>query len=325
MNTSLFELFKVGVGPSSSHTVGPMRAANHFVTELLAQTPAWSIEKLVVDLYGSLALTGIGHGTDQAILFGLLGEAPDTVDTQQAKAAIEENARTGLLLAFGKHPIPFRLSSDLRFHRDQMYPDPHTPTHPNGLRLTACGPARESLLSRIFYSVGGGFIMTEEEFAAGSGAVKREVPYPFSSAAELLGMAADAGLSIAEVVLANEVALLQDPSIGYRVQRVLQLGQTGGSAPQTPNPELPPSSPEDTLQAAIFQLWDVMRASIERGIATEGTLPGGLNVRRRAPGLARRLAHRDREGKSRDPLAPLDAVTLAAMAVNEETRRADGL
>jgi L-serine dehydratase len=313
MNTSLFELFKVGIGPSSSHTVGPMRAANHFMAELLAQTPPPTIGRVTVDLYGSLALTGIGHGTDRAIVFGLMGEAPDTVDPSRMQDLLDQARQQGFLCAFGKHRFPFTEAGDILFHRDQMYPDLGNPAHPNGLRLTAYDPAGELLLTRIFYSVGGGFILSAEEFASAGTARKRDVPYPFTSAAELLSMANEAGISVPEVVLANEIRLLDDASIRYRIDRILQLPNASirnGSAPATTN--------EATVQTAILKLWDVMSACIDRGIATEGTLPGGLNVRRRAPGLARRLAALDAAGKQRDPLAPLDAVTLAAMAVNEE-------
>ena len=309
MNTSLFEIFKIGIGPSSSHTVGPMRAANHFVTELLAQTPVPTVGRLTVDLYGSLALTGIGHGTDRAVLYGLMGEAPDTVDTHQIELRRNDVRRTGVLTAFGEHAIPFHEAADLRFHPDQMYPDPGRPTHPNGLRFTALDAAGDVLLTRVFYSVGGGFILTAEEFASTATAKTRDVPFPFANAADLLRMAESAGLSIADLVLANEVALLADPSIRYRLHRIRKVGN------------LPPSTnqpPEAAIHDAILILWSVMQASMDRGIATEGTLPGGLNVRRRAPGLARRLAAMDAAGKPRDPLAPLDAVTLAAIAVNEE-------
>ena len=318
MNTSLFELFKIGVGPSSSHTVGPMRAANHFVAELLAASPAAPVGRVVVDLYGSLALTGVGHGTDRAVIFGLMGEAPDTVDPHAMEDILRETRSRGEISIRGERTFPFQESTDIRFHRDQMYPDPAAATHPNGLRLTAFGPQGQVLLTQVFYSIGGGFILTAEEFANASGVRKRDVPYPFTSAADLLNMAGGNHLSIAEVVFRNEVALLQDPSIRYRIERILHPRHPEATHRGEVIPEAQQISPEDTLRAAILVLWDVMRASIDRGIATEGTLPGGLNVRRRAPGLARRLASMDADGKPRDPLAPLDAVTLAAMAVNEE-------
>lgn len=320
MNTSLFELFKIGIGPSSSHTVGPMRAANHFMAELLAGTPVQPFGRVCVDLYGSLALTGLGHGTDRAVVFGLMGEAPDTVDPRQVEELLAETRRSGQIRAFGRHTFSFHAATDLIFHRDQMYPDPSTPTHPNGLRFTAFDASGRTLLERTFYSVGGGFILTEEEFATGSGVRNRDVPHPFSDAAELLSMAEAAALTIPEVVLANERALLGDPSIRYRIHRILQLGAAPGAAKAetASDPGTQDAFGEEDIRKAVLQLWEVMAASIERGIATEGVLPGGLNVRRRAPGLARRLATMDGTGKLRDPLAPLDSVTLVAMAVNEE-------
>ena len=313
MNTSLFELFKIGIGPSSSHTVGPMRAANHFVTELIAQTPQSTVSRIIVDLYGSLALTGIGHGTDRAILFGLMGEAPDTVIPATMQQTLDEVHRSGTIRVFGTYTLPFELSADLRFHRDQMYPDPLQPTHPNGLRFTACDAAGDVLLSRIFYSIGGGFILSAEEFANASTDSKRNVPFPFVNAEELLLMAGEQGCTIAEIVMGNELALLDDPTIRYRIDRILRQRTPGPGSTKEET-----TDPRETIRTAILALWDVMAASIDRGIATEGTLPGGLNVRRRAPGLAKRLAAMDAAGKPRDPLSPLDAVTLAAMAVNEE-------
>ncbi len=322
MNTSLFELFKIGIGPSSSHTVGPMRAANHFVTALLASPASTAVERVVVDLYGSLALTGVGHATDRAVLYGLLGEAPDTVDPQRMTPLLERVQVQREILLGGTRPLAFHLETDLLFHRGQMYPDPAVPTHPNGLRLTALDRQDNVLAQQIFYSIGGGFILTAEEFANASTGRSRAVPFPFASAAELLRFGAARGLSIAEVVLANEVALFADPTILYRIERILAFAGgpraegKGGSKTQTADPAT--TSPQQTIQRAILLLWQVMQDSLHRGLATDGTLPGGLNVRRRAPGLARRLAARALEGRPQDPLAPLAAVTMVAMAVNEE-------
>ncbi len=314
MNTSLFELFKIGIGPSSSHTVGPMRAANHFVNSLLTGENAQKVSRVAVDLYGSLALTGVGHGTDRAVLFGLLGEAPDTVQPPLLEPVLSQIETEGILHLGGSLPIAFCAATDLCFHRDQMYPDPAQPLHPNGLCLTAWDGEGQVLRTEVVYSVGGGFILTAAEFAEAAGARSRNVPYPFASAAELLALGLRHGLSIPEMVEANERALAAEPSIAYRIGRILALNDGPGGAPPaqtTPQSEL-------AVRAAILALWRIMRESIERGIATEGTLPGGLNVRRRAPGLARRLARLDAEGRARDALAPLDDVTLAAMAVNEE-------
>ena len=310
MNTSLFELFKIGIGPSSSHTVGPMRAALRFVRELppalLTQTHA-----ITVDLYGSLALTGIGHATDRAILLGLLGESPDTVDLTRIDSQLTTIRNDHRLNLMGAHIVAFTESDNLLFHRNQMYPDIDHPTHPNGMRFTIFDATGNTLASDIFYSIGGGFILSAHEFANTGDAKKRNVPYAFSSSAELLQLAEDNHLTIAELVMANEIALLSDPTIVRRIDRI-------HSFRATPEPNPQPPTPKDQINAAILTLWQTMSDCIDRGIATEGTLPGGLNVRRRAPGLARRLERMDSEGRFRDPLAPMDSVTLVAMAVNEE-------
>jgi len=316
MNTSLFELFKIGIGPSSSHTVGPMRAALRFVRELAARGEFGAA--ITVDLYGSLALTGIGHGTDRAMLMGLLEESPDTVDLDHIDARLAELREARVLKLLGKHEVRFDPAVDLRFHRDQMYPVPNVPTHPNGMRFTSLDAAGQVVFEQVYYSIGGGFILSAEEFAdaAGGGVKKRDVPYPFSSGDALLKMGEEHGMSIAEMVLANEVALLADPTIVRRIDRIVSPLRPGASAVASQHAsEL---AGEARVTAAILTLWQVMSDCIERGKQTEGTLPGGLNVRRRAPGLAARMARLDSEGKTRDPLAPLDSVTLVAMAVNEE-------
>ncbi len=298
MNTSLFELFKIGIGPSSSHTVGPMRAALRFAQSVESSAALSRTKRLRVELFGSLALTGIGHGTDRAILLGLSGETPDAVDTARIGSKLTEIRSTQMLPLLGKVPISFDESQDLLFHRRQMYPDPGTPTHPNGMRFTAFDAAGQPLIGQVFFSIGGGFIVSAEEFDPNRTAVPtRKVPFSFRSAAELLTLAEQHQLTIAEIVLRNEIALLPDATI------------------RRPNPaaDLPLQTSEQQVAASIFSLWLIMQGSIERGLATEGILPGGLNVRRRAPRLAARLAT-----TANDPLAPMDWVTVYAMAVNEE-------
>jgi L-serine dehydratase len=317
MNTSLFELFKIGIGPSSSHTVGPMRAALRFVRELAARGTYG--DAITVDLYGSLALTGMGHATDRAVMMGLLEESPDTVDLTKIGGRIEELRRTGLLTFGGAHLVKFDPATSLRFHRGQMFPEAGVVTHPNGMRFTSLDAGGQGLFEQVYYSIGGGFILSAEEFAAGGAGVKRrDVPYPFASAAQLLKLGEEHRLSIAEMMFANEMALLGDATIVRRIDRIVspeRPGNEGAAAIES-------MTPEQRVTAAILTLWQTMQACIARGIATEGTLPGGLNVRRRAPGLARRLAQFDAKadegGTARDPLAPLDSVTLVAMAVNEE-------
>ena len=349
MNTSLFELFKIGIGPSSSHTVGPMRAALRFVRELDAAGNLDRTASVVVDLYGSLALTGLGHGTDRAILLGLSGEAPDSVDPATIEEKIAAIRSRGSLSLLGRHAIPFREPEHLLFHRDQMYPlaakptpsltpipesdlpaatetalaadpaansrpEPQAATHPNGLRLSAFDTNGDLLATDIFYSVGGGFIVSQAEFhpEAPIASSSREVPFPFSSAEQLVDLADQHRLTIAELVMANEIALLSDTSINRpSVLPTQSEGTASLSAPREPAPSL---TPREEIEASILALWHTMQLSTERGLATEGILPGGLNVRRRAPRLSQKLNSHG----SRDPLAPMDWVTVYAMAVNEE-------
>ena len=298
MNTSLFELFKIGIGPSSSHTVGPMRAALRYVQSLDAANLLNRTTSVIVDLYGSLALTGIGHGTDRAILLGLLGEAPDTIDPAQIEAKLDAIRTSGTLNLLGRKTISFLESQHLLFHRDQMYPTPGIISHPNGMRFTAFDETDTILSEEIFYSIGGGFIVSEAERTAESKTSSRTVPYPFRSAADLLATAQQHNLTIAQLVLNNEVALLNDPTISIN----------------RPTPASHADTPEGKIKASILTLWRTMQSCTQRGIEIEGILPGGLNVRRRAPRLARRL---ETEG-SKEPLAPMDWVTVYAMAVNEE-------
>ncbi|MDE1156143.1 MAG: L-serine ammonia-lyase [Acidobacteriaceae bacterium] len=313
MQTSLFELFKIGIGPSSSHTVGPMRAALRFVRELSTTHPLSSVVSLRVDLYGSLALTGIGHGTDRAVLLGLLGESPDTVPLDRIEAMLARIRDERRLLLMGEHDLHFDPQQHLLLHREQMYPG-EIATHPNGMTLTAFSADGSMLYNQTYYSIGGGFILSDEEFAHPTASFERTVPYPFSSAAELLRTAQSHELTIAELMCANEVALLSDPTIVRRLDRIVSAER-----PELHDViDIHALSPREQIEAAVLTLWQAMSDCIERGIATEGTLPGGLNVRRRAPGLAARLKRLDREGMARDPLAPLDSVTLVAMAVNEE-------
>jgi L-serine dehydratase len=310
VNTSLFELFKIGIGPSSSHTVGPMRAALRFASDFAAAGAIASPDlmwptRVQVELYGSLALTGVGHGTDRAILLGLSGEAPDSVDPAKIDAILERIRSSATLDLCGMQPMAFHESTDLLFHRDRMYP-PHAEaatSHPNGMRFTAFTKDGGILAQQVFYSVGGGFILSAAELAPDpreKAVSPREVPYPFSSAEELLAIAEGNGLSIAELMLANEVALLSDA----RIHR-----PTG--SPQS-------ASGEAGIESSILAIWQAMQSCTERGIATQGILPGGLNVRRRAPRLHERILGLDNTTKPRDPLAPLDWVSLFAIAVNEE-------
>ena len=300
MNTSLFELFKIGIGPSSSHTVGPMRAALRFVKQLQDAEILGDTARVTVELYGSLALTGAGHGTDRAVLLGLMGEAPDRVDPATVDARLVALRQTHWLKLGGQQPVVFNQPEDLRFRKDQMYPDPGVATHPNGMRFCAFDSAGTSIASEVFYSVGGGFIVTAGEFATeGSGAAPRNVPYPYSSAEELLRIAGENSLTIAELVLANECALFDNPGI-----TILRPAAKGATT-------------RERVENSILALWHAMQDCTRRGMEIEGVLPGGLNVRRRAPRLARRLEGEELNA-GKDPLNAMDWVTMWAMAVNEE-------
>ncbi len=299
MNTSLFELFKIGIGPSSSHTVGPMRAALRFTRELNSANLLETTARVTVDLYGSLALTGIGHGTDHAILLGLLGEAPDTIDPATVEPKIAAIRSTNSLALGGRKAIPFTESENLIFHRNQMYPNPAITSHPNGMRFTARDNNGTPLSTEVFYSIGGGFIVSEAERTTETTANTRTVPYPFRSSADLLATASQHNLTIAELMLANEVALLNDTNLTINRPKLTSSSN---------------HSPGENIRTSILAIWQVMQQCTDRGIATEGILPGGLNVRRRAHRLAERL----NTIGSKDPLAPIDWVTVYAMAVNEE-------
>jgi L-serine dehydratase len=296
VTTSFFDLYKIGVGPSSSHTMGPMRAAFQFARGLDEHRILDRVCRVQADLYGSLALTGIGHATDRAVLLGLAGHEPASIDPACIGSTIESIRQSKQLCLNAQRSIEFDEVSDLIWHRDIMFPPGARTQHPNGLRLTAFGADGDVLVGRTFFSIGGGFIT--EESAPDSPdptpalrADQRVLPFPFHSAAELLQIAEAQHLTISELMLANECSrvTLQDSE-----------------------------SAEDQVRGGILRIWQTMRDCIDRGMATEGILPGGLNVRRRAHRLAERLRAKEAEGKPIDPLAPLDWVTVYAMAVNEE-------
>ncbi len=275
-----------------------MRAGLSFARGVQRAGVLPEVARVQTDLYGSLALTGIGHGTENAVLLGLSGRAPDSV-TPDEQQQVTADAASGWLKFADAHAIRFQRERDLFFHRDQMYPDANHVTHPNGLRFTAFEHAGVVIAKETYYSIGGGFIVTAEHFSPATSATPqstRRVPYPFRSAAELLALAEQHDLSVAQIVFANELAMLDDQSI-HRPAIAKTLAQ-----------------PEAQVRAHILALANVMLDCIDRGIATDGILPGGLGVRRRAARLSARLI----EQGSTDPLAPLDWVTVFAMAVNEE-------
>jgi L-serine dehydratase len=271
-----------------------MRAAFQFASDLAKRGILERVIRVQADLYGSLALTGVGHATDRAVLLGLSGCEPATVapeSIERTVAAVRDHRRIEL---GGKKMIEFEEGRDLLLHRSTMFPPGAVMQHPNGLRLTAFDDAGGVLEQRTFFSIGGGFI-TEDgagQDAQRLGAQGQErIPYSFHSAAELLELAQANRLTISELMLANEAARFENVSR---------------------------SEAEEQVRNGIDRIWQTMRGCIERGVATEGVLPGGLNVRRRAHRLAERLHEKEAQGKAPDPLAPLDWVTVWAMAVNEE-------
>ncbi|GAA1014731.1 L-serine dehydratase [Acrocarpospora pleiomorpha] len=278
MAISVFDLFKIGIGPSSSHTGGPMAAAHRFARALAQDGLLEKTARVEVILYGSLGLTGKGHGSDKAILLGLSGEKPETVDVDAVESRLDEMRSTGTIRLFGGHDIPFVVGEDLVFERKISLPH-----HPNGMRFTAYTADGNPLREKIYYSVGGGFVVDEN--ATGADRIKPDdtvVPHPFTTAAELLGHCAETGLSISGLMLANERAFGRD---------------------------------DQQIKSQLLHLWEVMSESVRRGSSREGVLPGGLKVRRRAHQLQRRLQS---EAAERDPLQAMDWVTLFALAVNEE-------
>ncbi|MFZ1939405.1 MAG: L-serine ammonia-lyase [Terracidiphilus sp.] len=292
--TSLFDLYKIGVGPSSSHTMGPMRAAFRFARELAPALLA-RVVRVQTDLYGSLALTGKGHATDRAVLLGLAGNEPAAIDPAAIESTVAAIRNSRQIHLAGTKDIGFDEPRDLVFHRDQMFPPKARTQHPNGLRLTAFDEAGDVLSSRTFFSIGGGFIAEDGDSGGGADQRSNQIPYPFRSAAELLEVSRTHSLSIDRVMLANECA---------RMRAV--------------DPALSDAAASLKVRDGIERIWQTMYGCIERGIAAEGILPGGLDVRRRAHRLAERLKSRDSVGGGGDPLAPLDWVTVYAMAVNEE-------
>jgi L-serine dehydratase len=279
MSISVFDLFTIGIGPSSSHTVGPMRAARRFVLRLEREGLLAATARVRVELYGSLAMTGKGHGTDRALLAGLEGATPEEVDPgwmQQRVAAIRQGGRLALP---GGPEIAFDGSTDLVWNRKQLLP-----LHSNGLRFAAFDGAGAPLDERTYYSVGGGFVVNEE--AAGADRLVADetvLPYPFKSGAELLRLAERTGLAVWQLMLANEGAWRSEAEV----------------------------------RAGLLRIWEAMQQTIERGCRQTGVLPGGLKVPRRAPRLHAELTARP-EDSHKDPLTVLDWVNLFALAVNEE-------
>jgi L-serine dehydratase len=273
---SVFELFKIGIGPSSSHTVGPMVAAGRFLARL-NHCRGRSVARIEVALYGSLALTGKGHGTQTGVILGLAGCAPDTIDPDRVSAIVDGVNIGGVALEEGGTPIAFRADRNIHLIPEAL------PAHPNGLRFAAYDAAGHEVAAETYYSIGGGFVVTAEELVRGAVPSSVEEPYPYRSAAELLGYCRRDGKSIAGVVRANERSMRGDR----------------------------------TIDAGLRRIRAAMHACVERGCRSEGELPGGLNVRRRAASMLADLKRRER-ANTHLPHEILDWVSVFAIAVNEE-------
>ena len=272
MVVSVFDLFSIGIGPSSSHTVGPMRAAHRFVDRLAAHGVLADAARLQVELYGSLGATGAGHGTPAAVVLGLEGADPETVDPEAARARVGEVAADARLRINGEHAIDFDMGTDIILSRQPM------DFHSNGMVFTALDAGGSVLQRRVYYSVGGGFVVDEEEAAQGP-RENAAVPYPFRTGTELIALAVENSCGIADLVAHNERAL--------------------GNGPR--------------LRDGVLRIWSAMRECVDRGLEADGTLPGSLRVRRRARALAAAL-----EANPADPLYAMDWVTVYALAVNEQ-------
>jgi len=257
MTLSVFDIFKVGIGPSSSHTMGPMRAAREFVVGLQRDGLLAATTQIAVRLYGSLALTGAGHGTDRAILLGLEGADPETVDPDSIETTLQRIRSSGRLHLLGKHPVAFDEPMQLLFMNHERLP-----RHSNGMRFTALEAGNHLLREQDYYSIGCGFVVKGDESEARDTGASVAHPYPFTSGEELLALSRAHGLEIYELVLANE-----------RVQRT-----------------------DEQVRAGLLHIWSVMQGCVERGFRQTGLLPGVLKVRRRAPKLYRVLTESSTPG-----------------------------
>ncbi|HEY2077037.1 MAG TPA: L-serine ammonia-lyase [Streptosporangiaceae bacterium] len=277
MTVSVFDLFKIGIGPSSSHTVGPMRAAFMFASSLEQDGLLPEVRGVRAELFGSLGATGHGHGSVKAVVLGLSGEQPESTDPAAAEPMVARLRTSRELVLLGRQPIRFDVDEDVVLHRRKRLD-----FHSNGMRFAALDAAGAELSSRTYYSVGGGFVLGEDE--AGRPAIVADptpVPYPFASGAELLASCGRTGLPVSGVMLANEL-MRRDKA---------------------------------EVESGLLQIWSVMQDCVTRGCLASGVLPGGLKVRRRARALREKL---EQAGDTSDPLYAMEWVTLYALAVNEE-------
>ncbi len=286
MSVSVFDLFKIGIGPSSSHTVGPMIAARQFACHVRDTVGLAAVHQVTVELFGSLSATGVGHGTDRAVLLGLAGHEPDHIDPDQIAPAIAQIRQSGTLALLGEHAVPFVEKDHLLFRRKSL------PLHPNGMAFHALDAQGNDIAMREYYSVGGGFVVdaagqrvlnTPPSAGTDTAGHGQGLPHPFRTGAELLAQCRTTGLSMAQLMAANEQH--------WR-------------------------SPAE-VRRQLLAIWQTMAGAVQRGCASTGTLPGPMHVRRRAAELHKNLS-RSPEAALRDPLSMLDWVNLYAMAVNEE-------
>jgi L-serine dehydratase len=278
MSISVFDLFKIGIGPSSSHTVGPMKAARLFALRLKADGLLPSVAAVRTELFGSLSATGKGHGTDKAVLLGLLGEEPETVDTSTVVHRIDTIRAERALSLLGEHAISFVEKQHMLYRRNALA------YHPNGMTLAALDANGAFLDAATYYSVGGGFVV--DEHAAGEDRITEDetvLPYPFDNGEELLTLCKQHGMSISQVMMENEKAWRDEAAI----------------------------------RAGLLQIWAVMQECVRRGVTSDGILPGGMKVKRRAAELYRKLVEHP-EANLQDPLSVMDWINVYAIAVNEE-------
>lgn len=278
---SIFDLFKIGIGPSSSHTVGPMRAANLFLQKPSMQTELSKITQIHCELFGSLGATGKGHGSDVAVMLGLMGETPEHTDTDGVDSKIEQIKNSGKLRLNNTHEIDFCYDKDL-----VLYKRKSLPYHPNSMSIKAFA-GKELICEGIYYSVGGGFVLNDDEARADKDIIVEqtvEVPYPFDTADELLALCKTHQLRICDVVLANEKTF----------------------------------TPEAQIYQKLDDIWQVMQDCVKRGCERQGILPGGMKVKRRAANLYQQLQAEIASDEEKIALYEMDWVNLYALAVNEE-------
>ncbi|WP_067095654.1 L-serine ammonia-lyase [Marinomonas atlantica] len=279
MSISVFDLFKIGIGPSSSHTVGPMAAAADFIDVMSEKKATQDIARVVCDLYGSLSATGIGHGTDNAVIMGLMGERPNRINPESVLERIDSLKTSNRLVVAGNHEI------DFIWERDMLLLEEVLPYHPNAMRLTAYDASENVLYQNTYYSIGGGFVIDETEATHVAHVVPQvDVPYDFNNAVELLSLCKANGLSISQLMMENE-----------KVWRT-----------------------EQEVRDGLMDIWQAMKDCIANGLNKEGKLPGGLNVRRRAMSLHKSLICATNPNIISSTLSAMDWVNLYALAVNEE-------